>query len=42
MYLSVVPGNARAIRLYEGMGFEATGDVDDGEVLDWKRRRPRS
>lgn len=40
VYLSVVPGNTRAIALYEGMGFEATGDVDDGEVvyhLDMKK-----
>lgn len=33
VYLSVSPGNRRAIKLYEGMGFEATGDVDDGEVV---------
>lgn len=33
VYLSIVPGNTRAIALYEGLGFEATGEVDDGEVV---------
>ena len=34
VYLSLVPGNERAKRLYEGMGFEETGDVDgDGEIV---------
>lgn len=33
VYLGVAPGNGRAIRLYEGMGFEATGEVDGGEVV---------
>ncbi len=33
VHLSVVPGNTRAIKLYEGMGFEATGEVDGGEVV---------
>lgn len=33
VYLSVLPDNARAIKLYEGTGFVATGDVDDGEVV---------
>jgi diamine N-acetyltransferase len=33
VYLSVVPDNARAVALYEGLGFEATGEVDDGEVV---------
>lgn len=34
IFLSLVPGNERARRLYEGLGFEATGEVDeDGEVI---------
>jgi diamine N-acetyltransferase len=33
VYLSVLPGNDRARRLYEGLGFVATGAVDgDGEL----------
>jgi diamine N-acetyltransferase len=33
VYLSVAPDNTRAIALYEGLGFEASGEVDDGEVV---------
>jgi hypothetical protein len=33
VYLSLVPENSRAIALCEGMGFEATGEVDDGEIV---------
>lgn len=33
VYMSVAPDNARAIKLYEGMGFEPTGDVDNGEMV---------
>jgi len=33
VYLGVAPGNARAVALCEGMGFEATGDVDGGEMI---------
>lgn len=33
VYLSVMPDNARAIALFERMGFEVTGEVDDGEIV---------
>jgi len=33
VYLSVVPENTRAVALCEGMGFEDTGDGDDGEIV---------
>ena len=33
VYLSLVPENSRAIALCEGMGVEATGEVDDGEIV---------
>jgi diamine N-acetyltransferase len=33
LYLSYVPGNERAERLYREMGFEPTGDVDEGEIV---------
>ncbi len=31
--LSYVPGNAQAERLYQHVGFEATGEIDDGEIV---------
>ncbi|HEY1013056.1 MAG TPA: GNAT family N-acetyltransferase [Herpetosiphonaceae bacterium] len=31
--LSYVPGNEVAERLYRAVGFEATGEIDDGEVV---------
>jgi diamine N-acetyltransferase len=31
--LSYVPGNTLAERLYRSVGFEATGDIDDGEIV---------
>ncbi len=33
VYLRVMPDNTRAVALYEGLGFEATGEVDGGEVV---------
>ena len=33
MSLSVVPGNAAAIRLYESVGFQNSGRLIDGEML---------
>lgn len=33
VYLGVVPGNTRATALCLGMGFEATGEMDGGEVV---------
>jgi diamine N-acetyltransferase len=33
LYLSFVPGNERAERLYREMGFEPTGEVDEGEIV---------
>lgn len=33
IYMSVLPENVRAIALCEGMGFEATGEVEDGELV---------
>jgi diamine N-acetyltransferase len=31
--LSTSPGNVKAIRLYESLGFRATGEVDDNEEI---------
>jgi diamine N-acetyltransferase len=31
--LSTEPGNSNAIRLYESVGFRATGEIDDGEAV---------
>jgi diamine N-acetyltransferase len=31
--LSVSPGNERASRLYAGLGFEATGELEDDELV---------
>ncbi|KPL91293.1 GNAT family N-acetyltransferase [Herpetosiphon geysericola] len=31
--LSYVPGNAVAEKLYQKVGFEATGEVEDGEIV---------
>lgn len=33
VYLSEVPENERAKRLYEGFGFKYTGEVEDGEEV---------
>jgi diamine N-acetyltransferase len=33
LYLSFVPDNERAERLYREMGFEPTGEVDGGEIV---------
>ncbi len=32
VYLCFVPGNIGAERLYESIGFERTGEMDEGEV----------
>jgi diamine N-acetyltransferase len=31
--LSTEPGNVKAIRLYESLGFRATGEIDHGEAV---------
>ena len=33
VHLSYVPGNASAEHLYESVGFKATGEIDDGEIV---------
>lgn len=33
IYLSFVPENTAAEKLYESIGFERTGEIDDGEVV---------
>lgn len=33
IYLSLVPGNEAAEGLYQNVGFERTGEVEDGEVV---------
>ncbi len=33
VYLSYVPGNEAGEHLYESMGFKATGEIDDGEIV---------
>lgn len=33
IFLSYVPGNKSAERLYKFVGFEANGDIDNGEII---------
>ena len=33
IYLSFVPGNDTAEKLYENAGFKRTGEIDDGEIV---------
>lgn len=33
VYLSYVPGNDTGSSLYESVGFKATGEIDDGEIV---------
>jgi len=35
VYISVVPGNEGAERLYRSLGFEDTGKLEDGEKVFW-------
>jgi diamine N-acetyltransferase len=42
LYTSIMPGNSIAQNLYSSLGFEETGDLEDGELVLRFRTRQRS